>query len=275
MKSRRARLFVEMLDHVYAGVTDPARRELGVGALVQLLGGIAGSIREGTHEGASLGESVGLDAKASAAYTSHWWRHDPWAVRVWEPPAGSFSFGERVCPRAHVERSAFHNDFARDFGMGELALGLLARSPDRVVGFGVFKPYGRQSFSVQESAMGILATPHFARAFALREQLDCIDNPALQPAAARFIGRKFESTRQLEDELRTRFRLSAAEARVAVRIGAGLSPKEIAAQLGTSWNTVRTQLRAAFAKLEVKSQSELVRGLTLLELRLARSRALR
>lgn len=58
--------------------------------------------------------------------------------------------------------------------------------------------------------------------------------------------------------------LTAAEARVALLLGRGLAPKEVANELGTAWNTVRFQLRQVYAKTRTSGQSALVRLLTLL-----------
>lgn len=58
--------------------------------------------------------------------------------------------------------------------------------------------------------------------------------------------------------------LTATEARVALLIGRGLAPKEVANELGTAWNTVRFQLRQIYAKTRTTGQSGLVRLLALL-----------
>lgn len=62
------------------------------------------------------------------------------------------------------------------------------------------------------------------------------------------------------------FQLTAAEARVAILVGRGLAPKEAAAQLGTSWNTVRFQLRQVYGKTQTSGQSALARLLVLLSM---------
>ncbi len=54
--------------------------------------------------------------------------------------------------------------------------------------------------------------------------------------------------------LQREFSLTRAEAKVAVQIGQGRSPKECAASLGSSYETVRTHLRRVYAKLGVSSQ---------------------
>ena len=51
--------------------------------------------------------------------------------------------------------------------------------------------------------------------------------------------------------------LSPGEARVAVQIASGYSPKEAAERLGSSYETVRTQLASIFRKLDISRQSEL------------------
>lgn len=79
--------------------------------------------------------------------------------------------------------------------------------------------------------------------------------------------------RLIEERLRTTYRLTAAEVRVAMRIGRGASPKEVATELGSSWYTVRSQLRQIFAKTERRSQSALTRLVTLLETELALAHA--
>lgn len=52
--------------------------------------------------------------------------------------------------------------------------------------------------------------------------------------------------------------LTRAEAQVAVLVGRGCVPKEAAATLGTSYDTVRSHLARVFAKTGARSQAELV-----------------
>jgi DNA-binding CsgD family transcriptional regulator len=53
--------------------------------------------------------------------------------------------------------------------------------------------------------------------------------------------------------------LTPAEARVAVRIADGLAPREVAAELGVRYETVRTQLKCIFSKTRTSRQSALAR----------------
>ncbi len=61
-----------------------------------------------------------------------------------------------------------------------------------------------------------------------------------------------------EHMLRKVFGLTTAEARVAAQIVRGLPPKRIAVRLGIAVHTVRSQLKAVFAKTGTSRQAELV-----------------
>ncbi|MFK8035218.1 MAG: helix-turn-helix transcriptional regulator [Hyphomicrobiales bacterium] len=56
----------------------------------------------------------------------------------------------------------------------------------------------------------------------------------------------------------TSYGLTKAEARLALELAQGMSPEEFASEHSISINTVRTQLRALFAKTETSRQAELV-----------------
>jgi DNA-binding CsgD family transcriptional regulator len=60
--------------------------------------------------------------------------------------------------------------------------------------------------------------------------------------------------------------LTPAEARIALTIGRGRSPRDAAETLGVSLNTVRSTLKTIFGKLAINRQSELARIVTRLEI---------
>lgn len=66
-----------------------------------------------------------------------------------------------------------------------------------------------------------------------------------------------QGNKQLVDALRAGFKLTAAEAEVALQLADGQRPQTIAEERGVSINTVRTQLRNIYDKLGVSRQSEL------------------
>jgi DNA-binding CsgD family transcriptional regulator len=61
------------------------------------------------------------------------------------------------------------------------------------------------------------------------------------------------------DLLGIAFNLTPAEGRVSRLIGEGLSPKEVASQLGIQYETVRKQLQSIYRKTATNRQSELMR----------------
>jgi DNA-binding CsgD family transcriptional regulator len=61
-----------------------------------------------------------------------------------------------------------------------------------------------------------------------------------------------------EEQLKRAFALTAAEARVVRLLAAGDTPESIAEASSTSLSTVRTQIKSAYAKLDVGRQAELV-----------------
>jgi DNA-binding CsgD family transcriptional regulator len=83
---------------------------------------------------------------------------------------------------------------------------------------------------------------------------------ARRAAAAVFIDNADTSTgSQQVDQLTRLYGLTAAEARIALRIAEGSSPQEVARSLGVSVNTVRTHLHRAFDKTGTRRQAQLAR----------------
>lgn len=108
--------------------------------------------------------------------------------------------------------------------------------------------------------------PHLTRSLALSDRIAALE---AKPLEATRVTVGAVSASALEARLATLYGLTAAEARVAAGVGRGRSPKEIAAAHGSSWHTVRAQLRTAFAKTETRTQSALARLVTLREAELA------
>ena len=76
-------------------------------------------------------------------------------------------------------------------------------------------------------------------------------------AGAIVILRDLERSATADQLLSQLFGVTPAEARVANLVGSGLSPQEVAHRLGVKKETVRTQLRMVYGKLDVSHQSEL------------------
>lgn len=97
--------------------------------------------------------------------------------------------------------------------------------------------------------------------------LSLVLSPALQYASswfgrhARWLLIVFDADRPDEasaESIRSEFGLTQAEARVAHLLAQGLVPKQIAAHCGTSPETVRTQIKSVYRKLDVHSRTALL-----------------
>lgn len=259
---------IDVLDHLYATLLEPSRWEHALGAFARLLGARAAGIRV-EQEGIGVRQEwVGLEPSFERAYLEHYWRDDPWASRVWERNVGAFAHGEALASRALVERSAYHNELALPAGFDALTGGVLARGAGRVTTLAAIREKGRGGFDEERVRLAARVAPHFERVLVLRDRIDApLVAPRSVPEALPFAAR-------VEELLRRDHRLTATEARVAALVGRGRSPKEIAATQGSSWNTVRAQLRQIFDKTGCRSQSALARLVTLTEARLAADDAL-
>jgi len=80
-----------------------------------------------------------------------------------------------------------------------------------------------------------------------------------RPAVAIFVGDPAAAAEIPSEVVRGLFDLTQAEATLAVRLAAGATLDEVAAELGIARNTARAHLRAIFDKAGVARQAELVR----------------
>lgn len=96
----------------------------------------------------------------------------------------------------------------------------------------------------------------------LRARLKAIaasDDPAIRAKFTAIAAMAARAGRDREALLRETWRLTPAEARLAVHIGAGGGVADYAVLHGVAEGTVRTHLKAVFAKTGAHRQSDLVR----------------
>jgi len=269
--SRLSLALLEVVDHLYAAVLEPARLGSALSAFAKVLDARAAGVRVETVGVGVRQEWVGLEPSFDRAYVEHYWKDDPWATSIWEKPVGAIGHGDALSPRAVVEASAFHNELALPSGFDDLAGGLLERTSERVVTFGVMKGAGARRFDDEADRVARALAPHLERSLALRDRLEALEARPLDVAR---VPRGAVVASKLEARLSRLYGLTPAEARVGVQVGRGRSPKEIASAHGTSWHTVRAQLRAVFAKTGTCTQSALAHLVTLREAEVAAEEAL-
>ncbi|MEO8812744.1 MAG: helix-turn-helix transcriptional regulator [Caulobacteraceae bacterium] len=144
---------------------------------------------------------------------------------------------------------------AADHGADCRLRGLVAQAASTEAGrcrggsIGLTSPAHRFALSVTVSPMRPRGDSLFA------------DGPAVLVTVAD-VGAAFSAP---EATLRALFCLSPAEARVAMALAAGRTPKEAAADLGLSFFTVRGHLVRIFEKTQTNRQADLIRVLTRVE----------
>ena len=79
------------------------------------------------------------------------------------------------------------------------------------------------------------------------------------PYAVVFVTDPSQNERPAQDILRAFFGLTRAEARVAMMLGDGNSPREIGERLGVRSNTIKSQLASVYGKTGTSRQAQLVR----------------
>lgn len=257
----RAGEVLDVLDVLYEAVEAPARWPAALQRVAALLDVQAAGVRIETKQTAVRQTWIGLEPSFDKAYVDHYWRHDPWAASVLHAPVKTVGHGDAIVSRAVVERSAFHNELARPHGLDELVGVILQRSATHVISFGAMRGIGYRFEDADDRVLERIL-PHLTRAIVLTERLHSADAGAASEAEAESSARL---THRVSERLRADFGLTPAEVHVALRIAHGLSPKQIAHERGTSWYTIRAQLRQVLDKTACHSQSALARTVTLLE----------
>lgn len=258
LRSGLASDVLDMLDRLYAATLEPAQWHEALGGLAALLDARAAGIRFECADTCVEQRWFGLNESFNTAYVEHYWQYDPWVESGRHKPMGTVAYGDALTPRSVVEASPFHAELALPNGFDDLVGAVLERTPARLVTLGAMKGVGRRRFKDKEARLMLRVLPHFQRAVVLTEQLAnqrVLDAP--RPGVIEILRRKF--------------RLTPTEVRVAVCVAKGLCPKEIAALHGTSWNTVRAQLRAIFAKTETGSQRVLAQMIVRMEIAASRA----
>ena len=97
----------------------------------------------------------------------------------------------------------------------------------------------------------------------LRLQISPIHNSVIHTsrsiAAVAFVNDPLRANRPTQEVLRLLYGLTPAECRVALLLGDGHAPRRIAAMVGVTDNTVRSQIKSIFSKTGVRRQGELIR----------------
>lgn len=244
-----AAAILDTVDLIYSSALTPRLWDDALQAVARLCGAQAAGIRI-ERRTALTQRWVGLEPKFNAAYVNHYWRDDPWALPARELTPGAAAYGDMIVPRRTLLKSAFYNELSKPYGLDDLVGAVISRTPECLITLGVMGT-ARVRFSDPQKQLVERLAPHLGRAIHIGERLLCslIETPRAT----------------LEERIQLTYGLTRAEARVAAHVGRGLVPKQTATALGTSWNTVRFQLRQVYAKTRTTGQADLARLLARLE----------
>ncbi len=148
---------------------------------------------------------------------------------------------DEFIPWSDFRNTEFYNEFHRPAGIQDLSGIVVDEGPLRLLVYlfdhGAEAPLAAAAPSLEQLA------PHLKTALRLRSMI--------HPPQA-------EARTWRAELLQRQFNLTPSEARVAMMLSSGLPTKEIARQLGLQPNSIRSQLKAIFAKTDTHSQVELV-----------------
>jgi len=161
----------EMLDRVYdAAFDDLALERLGH-TIGRALGAddAAVSMRRGLE---MLALSITAPPSDAEAYTSYYWRLDPWTPAILALPPGRFTFGDELVPREVLERSEFFVDFARPTGVLSPMCGRLPMDADTTLTVSICRTESMKPFSEDDRRATTELAHHARRSMQLRRRLE-------------------------------------------------------------------------------------------------------
>jgi DNA-binding CsgD family transcriptional regulator len=109
--------------------------------------------------------SVGVNPDAIEAYNRYYWRIDPLAPVVARMPTGLVFTDRSMVPRAELERTELHNDWAQPQGVEDSAFAVLMRDGSSMGAFCLGAPVRADAFGRTDSLRLLqLLVPHLQRA---------------------------------------------------------------------------------------------------------------
>jgi DNA-binding CsgD family transcriptional regulator/PAS domain-containing protein len=121
----------------------------------------------------SVSATAKSPVEAVALYREHWHEFDPWA----HSPAtarltpGAVVIGDQLIDRSEFERTPFHNEFGRHFGVIQVIAGTIEASADTVSVVSVNGTKHRRPFDAEDSALLGAVMPSFQRALQIHRRL--------------------------------------------------------------------------------------------------------
>jgi DNA-binding CsgD family transcriptional regulator len=113
------------------------------------------------------------DCEALALYREHWHRFDPWAhaPSAGRLQAGMVVVGDQLIAPEQLKRTAFYNDFSRQYDIAQCIAGMIEASPRTLSCMSINGAEGRKPFDADDAALLGYLMPHVQRAVQTHRRL--------------------------------------------------------------------------------------------------------
>jgi DNA-binding CsgD family transcriptional regulator len=233
---------------VYETIDNPQKRSGFLATLAGIIGANAAAIKleDAQLRWASMPATHGMDRAAIDSYCQYYVSLNPWALRGVSIP-GEVRTSDELLSEAKLRETEFYRGWMQPRGWGHSAAVSLASSEHgRCILFAFRSP--NHPFTEKELTVITGLAPHLAMAAQIERRLRELKHT---------INRLRNGA--VQTDTLTRFNLSPTEARIALAIAQGQSPKEYAHRAGVTIDTVRWHVKRIHKKLGVNRQADLVR----------------
>ncbi len=172
-----SRIFLTLIDHVYASALEPHRWSAVTDDLASILR--AQNVTAILHGGSSasvLGSTASFGDEAQAAYNSHYYSIDPWAKGWHERNAGAGIFlGHELVDEKVFVRSEYYNDFSKYYDSYHFIGAVAEVTPNLALSIGFHRRREESAFGEADRRLLAVLLPHLERASWLQHKLAEVD----------------------------------------------------------------------------------------------------
>jgi DNA-binding CsgD family transcriptional regulator/PAS domain-containing protein len=168
---------LRLVERIYDSALEPDRWPSFLELLAETLDGhiVNLAFTTVTRTASAMSAAARFDPDANRLYHEHFWRLDPWLNRAAERGllvTGVIGLGSALVPPNEYEKTEFHNDFGKSFGVwrGGVSAVILADSRLSALLNASQRPGGR-TFDQDDVLLLRRLLPHLQRAFQLYERL--------------------------------------------------------------------------------------------------------
>jgi DNA-binding CsgD family transcriptional regulator len=232
----------------YQTIENPQKRHDFLAPFAEIMGATAAAVKVEDRQlrWSRLPLTHGMDREAIDSYQGYYGGLNPLAPRG-VSAAGEVRTSDEVLSDAEFHETEFYQGWFKPRGWGyAAAVSLAATETERVTLFAMRSP--NHPFTEKERDILKDLAPHLALATQITKRQTALQNT---------INRLRSGAVKLD--MLTRFKLTSTEARIALALVDGKTPKEYAYNARIKESTVRTHVKTIYKKCGVNRQADLVR----------------